>query len=64
MVKMMMSEFNEYLQRYPEYTGLKEDYDKLFKEPTFSIRELTSEKRKISEEESSSLDHKTKKIKP
>jgi hypothetical protein len=42
--KMAMSEFHEYLQRHPEYTGLKEDYDKLIKEPTFSIKELTSEK--------------------
>lgn len=59
--KMIMSEFNKYLQHHPEYTGLKEDYDKLSKEQTFNIKELTSEKRKISEEESSSSDHKVKK---
>lgn len=62
--EMIISEFHEYLQRHPEYTGLKEDYDKLIKEPTFIIKKLTSEKRILSEEESSNADHKTKKIKP
>ncbi len=46
--KIIMSEFHEYLQRYPEYTGLKEDYDKLIKEPTFNIKESATEKKNIS----------------
>ena len=58
-----MLEFHEYLQRHPEYTGLREDYDKLIKEQTAVGLKYTLEKRDISEEESTS-DHKTKKIKP
>lgn len=61
--KKMMLEFHEYLQRHPEYTGLREDYDKLIKEQTAVGLKYTLEKRDISEEESTS-DHKTKKIKP
>lgn len=54
--KLIMSEFHEYLQRHPERTGLKEDYDKLMKE-------ATSEKRIIATEEPSTSETKNKKIK-
>ena len=60
--KKMMFEFHEYLQRHPEYTGLKEDYDKIIKEQTAVGLKYISEKRDISEEESTS-DYNPKKIK-
>ena len=61
-LKKMMSEFHEYLQHHPEYTGLKEDYEKLIKESLFSIKKSTSQKKSISEENSPIL--KSKKLKP
>lgn len=33
---LMMAEFGEYLNCHPQFTGLKEDYDKLLTEPTFT----------------------------
>jgi hypothetical protein len=36
--KVMMSELHEYIQRYPEFTGLKKDYDKLIRESTRADR--------------------------
>jgi Domain of unknown function (DUF4304) len=52
--KVMMSELHEYLQSRPELTGSKKDYDKL-------IRESTSEKRKVSTEEPSTSESKSRK---
>lgn len=36
--KIAMSGLHGCLQRYPQYTGLKEDYDKLIKETTFTVK--------------------------
>lgn len=58
--KMMMSEFNEYLQHHPEYTGLKRDYDRLKKEMDENYRLDSNSNRKFENEDDTS----PKKMKP
>ncbi len=49
--KRMMSEFNEYLQHHPEYTGLKRDYDRLKKQMDENHKLDSNSKRKFENNE-------------
>jgi len=71
-LKIVLDKLSKHLLQHPEFTGLKKHYDRLIREigsdthpsGNSEVLNFTSSKRKISEEESSSSDHKIKKIKP